>query len=151
MDVAFTTDIAVAPPKLWPWIVEPERMKQWMRGLESIEFEGAGGYRPGARARMVIKEGARLSSYDFEVTACEPARLLAITVRPPKNKGFEMTCRYELVPQAGALTRLDYSGEMRTERMLWRVVCFLFGWAMKLQAKSFMKTLKKLAEAPTTA
>lgn len=151
MNVSLTTAIAVAPAKLWPWIVEPERMKQWMRGLESVEPLDGGGQRVGSRSRMVIREGGRAASYDVEVTEHTPERLLAIVIRAAHWKGLEMTCRYELVPQAGALTRLDYACAARTERTLWKILGFLFGWLARLQVKTFMRTLKKLAEAPTAA
>jgi len=147
MNVAFPVDIAVAPAMLWPWIVEPERMKQWMRGLESVELVSGDGKSAGSRSRMVIKEGGRPASYDVELTEYEPERRLALVIRGARMKGVEIDCRYELVPQAGARTRLDYSCCCRTDRTLWKLMGFLFGWLAKLQAKGFMRTLKRLAEA----
>ena len=147
MNVAFPVDIAVAPAKLWPWIVEPERMKQWMRGLESVELVSGDGKSAGSRSRMVIREGGRPASYDVELTEYVPERRVALVIRGERMKGVEVDCRYELVPQGGARTRLDYSCGCRTDKTLWKVMGFLFGWCAKHQAKSFMKSLKRLAEA----
>ncbi len=146
MRMEFDTRIEAPPDRVWPWLVETERMQRWMAGLESVEPLTPGGPRVGARARMAIREGGRLATYESELLECAEPRLLALALTGAHWKGLSMRVRYELVKESGG-TRLRYACECVTDRTLYRVMFKLFGWFAKRQAKSFMQKLKSLAEA----
>jgi carbon monoxide dehydrogenase subunit G len=146
MKMEFATEIRCPPRELWPWLTEPERMKRWMKGLVSVEGPEPAATRAGSKGKLVIKEGGRVSTYDETITAWEPNRRVAISMTGAHCPGIEMRCDHRL-EDLGDATRLHYAFECRTSRTLFKVMGVVFGWFAKLQAKSFLKTLKRLAEA----
>lgn len=145
MKIQFATDIRCSPKNLWPWLTETERMKQWMKGLLSVEPSEPGPPRAGSTARMTIKEGGRAAVYDSKILSWEPERRLEIALSSPQWK-VGMRCEYRLEDLAGS-TRLHYGMGCDTSRTLYKILGALFGWVAKLQAKSFMKALKRCAES----
>jgi len=148
MAIQFSTEIRCPPRALWPWLTEPERMKKWMKGLISVANESGdpSQSRVGTRSKMVIKEGGRVATYDSTIVEWQPPRRIAITLGAPHWKGLEMYVDYTL-HDLGNATRLDYVCDAKTTRMLFKVMCAVFGIFAKLQAKSFIRSLKTQAEA----
>ena len=142
-----TVEIGRPPESVFPWIEEPERQKLWMKGLEENRLVDGGTTRAGARIKMRIKEGRRRSEYDGEITAYDRPRHLALRFWGGAfPKGVEMHVDYRLENLAGR-TRLHYVGWCELKGFWMR----LFGPLMKLfagiQLNSFLKKLKRLAEA----
>jgi uncharacterized protein YndB with AHSA1/START domain len=145
MNLAFSTDIRCPPKRLWPWLTEPERMKQWMKGLVRIEPDDPAAVRVGHTAKLVIKEGGRERTYDEKILEWTPNERILISIAGEHMKGMEMLCGYRLQDLGGS-TRLDYTLECRTTRTLFKILGAIFGVFAKMQARHFIKTLKKLAE-----
>jgi carbon monoxide dehydrogenase subunit G len=146
MNMAFETEIRTSPKRLWPWLTEPELMKQWMSGLQGFEMTSPGPLRAGSTAKLLIKEGGRVQTWDETILDWEPQRRVRISMTGAHCPGLEMVCDNRLEDLGGS-TRLHYAFECRTSRAFFKVMGFLFGFFAKLQAKGFMKRLKRLAEA----
>lgn len=78
MKVETSIEFACPPEAVWPWLVESERMKQWMKGLLEIRPLGAPAPRAGAEYELVIREGGRIEVYCERIVEFEPHRRLAI-------------------------------------------------------------------------
>ena len=150
MKMELWTEIRCRPADLWPWLTETERMKQWMKGLVSIEPNEPGPIRAGTTAKLTIKEGGRNSVYDEKILEWDPPRALRIAVTSPKMKSMEMECYHRLEEQLGS-TRLLFAYECRTTSVFFKLLGGIMGLFAKMQARSFMKKLKTLVETPGTA
>ena len=78
METTSTTIIDCSPEHLWPWIEEPDKQKQWMKGLLENVDTSDGPTRVGSTFRMTIQEGRRVTEYDGEVTNYDPYRHLGV-------------------------------------------------------------------------
>lgn len=146
MHMQHAVDIDRSPDDLWPWLTEPERVKQWMKGLLEITPVSEGEPRVGFQSRMKIKEGKRISDYDEEITQWDPPHALAVRITGgcmPSEMAMESAYT---VTASGSGSRLEVvtSGDLKGFWKLFAPVMKLFAGA---QQKSFFKTLKKLAEA----
>ena len=148
MKVEYTTEINCPPAKLWPWLEEPEKQKQWMKGLLENVPTSEGPTRVGSTFKMKIKEGGRVSEYDGEITGYEKNRHLAVKMWGPAMKGMVVFVDYKLHDVSGR-TRLDYVSTVDTSKAspFLKFLMPLFKLFGKMQLKGFMKTLKKLAES----
>jgi len=151
MDISFTKEFACPPARLWLFLDEPERLKQWLSGLEEMRHVKEESGRVGTTFVMKIKEGRKVSEYEGQVTAYETERHLGISFWggnfPP---GMVMHVDYRLA-DLGGRTRLDYVAKMTCSQPLpwWLRLLIplgkLFG---RFQLKAFMKRLQQLAERP---
>ncbi len=148
MSIEFTTEIRCPPKQLWPWLTEPERMKRWMKGLVSIEPVDSSPMRVGARAKMTIKEGRKEVVYDEQVLEWEPMRRVLVSLTAPHCRGVEIVTGNRL-EDLGNATRLHYTCEFRSTSTLFKLLGWLFSLFARMQAKSFLKSLKRLAEITT--
>lgn len=152
MRIEFTREFACTPERLFSFLEEPEKQKQWMKGL--LETQAVGDENPGvvgSKFRMKIKEGGKVADYDGVITAYDKPKQLAIDMTGPTfPAGAIMHVDYRLT-DLGGRTRLDYRAEMQCTKPLplWmRLLMPLFKVFGKFQLKSFMKTLQRLAEQP---
>ena len=148
METNYTVIIDCTPEQLWPWLEEPDKQKQWMKGLLENVPTTDGPTRVGLTFRMTIQEGRRVAEYDGEVTNYDPHRHLGIRFWGETLQGVEMAIDYRL-QNLGARTRLDYTAVADTTGagFLTRLMLPLFKLFSAIQLRSFMKTLKHLAEA----
>jgi hypothetical protein len=153
MRIATTTLFNCARERLWPFLVEPELQKQWMKGLLENVPTSEGPQRPGSTFRMKIQEGRKAADYRGEVLAHDPPAHLAIRFWGGCfPQGLVMRVDYRLSAQDGQ-TRLDYAAEPEAGRLglFLRLMMPLFQLFGKMQLRGFLKTLKRLAEAPAQA
>ena len=148
METTYTAIIDCSPEQLWPWIEEPDKQKQWMKGLLENVPTSDGPTRVGSTFRMTIQEGRRVAEYDGEITNYDPHRHLGVRFWGEALKGVEMAADYKL-QNLGTRTRLDYVATVDTSGagFFVRLMMPLFKLFSTMQLKSFMKTLKRLAEA----
>lgn len=77
MDVHGSVEIAAAPERVWPFLVEPEKVKRWYVTLEDFQYiDDRRG--PGARIHIVEHAGGPTLRVDFEATQWAENRLLAL-------------------------------------------------------------------------
>jgi carbon monoxide dehydrogenase subunit G len=145
MRMEITTEIACRPDALWPWIEEPERQMRWMKGLVSNELTSPPPSRKGSTFRMRIREGGRVGEYTGEVVRHERPKDLGVRIRGGCGREFEVNVDYHL-EDLGGKTRLDYRCQAEMKGF-WRVLGAIFGVFARMQAKGFLRSLKRLAEA----
>lgn len=151
MHVTLVTRIEVPPEALWPWLVEPERQKQWMHGVVSNERTEGDGKSVGSRFRMQIKEGGRVSDYEGTVVAYdEPRRLGVELVGGCGKTPMTMRATYVLTPEGGG-TRLAYEGGGELPGFFAKLMMVFFFWMPKAIVKRFLRSLKRVAEAEAEA
>jgi carbon monoxide dehydrogenase subunit G len=139
--------------RLWGHIEEPEKQKQWMKGLLSNESTSPGRDGVGSTFRMQIKEGRSVATYDGEVTTHDKPRRLEVRMWGGNFPGG-MAMRVDYVLTAvEAGTRLDYTCEMEGKRpgFFLRLMMPLFMIFGRMQLRGFLRTLKRLVETPAVA
>ncbi len=148
MQTVYSTLIDCTPEQLWPWLEEPDKQKQWMKGLLEKVSTSEEPTRVGSTFRMTIKEGRRVVEYEGEVTNYDLHHRLSIKFWGEMLRGVEIYVDYQL-QDLGDRTRLDYLSTADTSEagFFIKLMMPLYKIFGLVQLKSFMKTLKHLAEA----
>ena len=150
MAITYTTEFECPPAHLWTFLHEPEKQKLWMKGLVENNSTSEGPTKVGSTFHMKIKEGGKVADYNGEVTGYDPPRHLGIRIwGGGLPGGCKIHANYRLT-DLGGRTRLDYVCDMEMEKIgfFMRLMMPLFMLFGKMQLRGFMKTLKRLAEAP---
>jgi uncharacterized protein YndB with AHSA1/START domain len=151
MRVTYTNEFRCSANHLWRFLDEPELQKRWMKGVLDNQPTSEGPPGVGSTFRMKIQEGRKAADYDGKITAYDRPRHLAVDLSGGNfPAGMVVHVDYRLSEENGS-TSLDYVAEMTScSRMPWymRLLMPLGKVFMKLQLRSFMKTLKRLAESP---
>jgi uncharacterized protein YndB with AHSA1/START domain len=137
--------IVIARPasSIFPWLTQPEKLEQWIEGLDESMPLTAGGTRVGSRSRDVIIEGGQRYEMETEVTALEPNRLVANRIT---SAGFDVDGRYELAEQDGT-TRVTYTGVARYKMWLAKLMEPVVTPAAQKALEKNMAKLKSQVEA----
>ncbi len=98
-------EINKPPSDVSPWLLEPEKLKQWITGTTEMTQLFPGPVAVGTKFRDVVVMGSVTTVMKVEITALEPNRLLAAH---SDAELFSEEIRYELSGQNGK-TRLAYS------------------------------------------
>lgn len=98
-------EINKPPSDVFPWLLEPEKLKQWITGMTEMTQLTPGAVAVGTKSRDVVVMGSEATVMNVEITALEPNRLLAARIDADL---FSEDIRYELSGQNGK-TRLAYS------------------------------------------
>jgi carbon monoxide dehydrogenase subunit G len=122
-----TIDIARPPAAVFPYLTEPERLKQWVGGLAAFEAVDGETARLGARSRQVMVIRGREWKLDGELTALEADRLVEARM---VGKGFSARTRYALEPIKSG-TRLTATVESEFSLLVAR----LFGGLVSREAQ----------------
>ena len=70
-------EIAAPPDRVWPWLIDSERVKQWVGGLKAIEsLTPDKGLEAGARDRLLIEVSGQQHEIFSEITLVEPGRVV---------------------------------------------------------------------------
>lgn len=148
MQTIYAALIECTPGQLWPWLEEPDRQKQWMKGLLDHVRTSEKPLGVGSTFRLTIQEGRRAAVYEGEITNYDPHRRLSVKLWGEALRGVEVYTDYQL-QDLGGRTRLDYVSRTDasgagffTKRLL--PLFKVFGAA---SLRRFMKTLQHLAEA----
>lgn len=143
MDFVCDIEIGAAPDQIFPWLEEPERMGQWVHGLEHSEYlspiEALG---VGVRFRQRMREMGRSVTYEGEVLEREPPQVLVVALT---HRRFHMRIGYRLT-RKGTMTHLEYrlhlqpldSTVARMERAM--------GWMLERSARQQLVRLKGCVE-----
>ena len=146
------SEVVDAPPEaVWPWLVEPDRMKRWMKGLLEVERRSGDGAAAGACYRWRIQEGPRKTDYDVEIAACDAPRHVAWRIRAASGRGPAYAADHRLEPLEGGRTRATYGMEVEAGGLLLKVLAPLLDRFNRRQARSFLASLKRQAEAESGA
>ncbi len=143
----YSTLIDCTPEQLWPWLEEPDKQKQWMKGLLENVSTSEGPTRVGSTFRMTIQEGRRVAEYEGEITNYDLHHRLSVKMWGKALRGVEIYVDHQL-QDLGGRTRLDYisSADASGAGFFMKLMLRLYKIFGMAQLKRFMKTLKHLAE-----
>jgi uncharacterized protein YndB with AHSA1/START domain len=149
-EIRYTTEFAAPPAAVWPYLEEPDKIKQWMSGVLEDRPTSEGPLGVGSTFEMKIKEGARIGTYQGEITAYEPPRHMALSMSGGYGKKpMTMHVDYRLADLGGGRTRLDYRCEAEMPKgFLFKLMGPLFLLFGRSVVKKFMRNLRPLVEAP---
>jgi uncharacterized protein YndB with AHSA1/START domain len=145
-----TTSVVIhqKPEAIWPWLYQPEKVKQWVTWLVEIRDEGHGEPTPGAKGVWVMEDpnnGNQRMEITGVVKSVEPGRRLAITMSAPE--GFAGDNVYTLVPLPDGSTRLDTNSRYVFANSFARFMTPVICWQAKKKLVSDEDRLRALVEA----
>jgi uncharacterized protein YndB with AHSA1/START domain len=110
--VQVTTEINATPERLWPWLDEGDRAKQWVHGLTEVRRKSSSADPVGTTEVWVMRDD---SNKPLEVTGTcteyvKPSRL-SVHLSAPGSFDGDQT--YQLTDLGGGRTRLEMTGRFR--------------------------------------
>ena len=150
MRIARVVDIDAPVERVWPLIAEDRNIGLWMPDvLETTYPDGKPQGDPvGARFEQRIREGGRVGTYQGEVTAYAPQRLLGVRLQDQGNFATDVVYR---LSRQGAGTRLDYTCDVVLKSRLARIM-MVIGLPMTWHiVRRHVRNLKRVAEAGEAA
>ena len=139
-------EIAAPPEKIWPFLVEPEKILKWFTLLQKFEYTGEQRSGVGTTFYYEEKSGPRLMKFNFAVTEwVENERLAFIMTSGPLKKD-DQVWSIEATPLGSTFTLIE------DVEMPWgiigRVMEALFvGRMIGKHLEEMLANLKGLAEA----
>jgi uncharacterized protein YndB with AHSA1/START domain len=111
-------DIDRPPTQVFPWLIEPEKLKQWIAGFKETRQLTPGPVGVGTKSRDLVVLGSDTTVMNVEITALEPNKLLAARI---DSDGFTDDIRYQLTELNGK-TRLEYTALTRYKIWLAKIM-----------------------------
>ena len=93
-----TVTIAKLPDAVFPWLVEADKVPQWMTGLERYEPVEPGPLRVGSRIRQELVVSGQRLAFELEVTELAPPQKAVLRF---EGSGFKAANEYELAGADG--------------------------------------------------
>jgi len=146
MKVQGAIEITAPPQKIWPFLVEPDKILKWCITYQKFEYTGA--QRAGAGSTFYLEEkaGGPLMKLNFAVTEwLENQRLACKMTSGNFLKGYEQQMTLQAIPSG---SRFSFAEEIK---MPYGVIGAMMGFFAKSSSQSHLKEmmakLKSLAEA----
>jgi uncharacterized protein YndB with AHSA1/START domain len=133
--------ITAQPEQVFPFLVEPERLKQWMNGLKESKPLTEGGVRVGARSEEIVEEEGRRMVVLTEITHLEFNRTLVVKL---ENEIFDAVSTYELLAAIGG-TNVKHSLETSYKGMM-KLMAGMIGGMVQKKLEGDLHRLKAVAE-----
>jgi uncharacterized protein YndB with AHSA1/START domain len=145
MRVQRSIEIAAPPQKIWPCLVEPEKILKWCITLEKFEYTS--GQRSGMGTPFYFEEKAagRLMKLNFAVTEWVENEKLAFSMTAGNFvKGYEQRWTVEATPSGSRFTfmeqiRLPY-------RIIGKIIGLFARRGSEATVREMLAKLKRLAE-----
>jgi uncharacterized protein YndB with AHSA1/START domain len=93
-----TVTIAKPPETVFPWLIEDDKVPQWMSGLERYEPLDPGPLHPGSRIQQELTVSGHGLRWELEVTELDPPRRAVLRF---EGSGFRAANEYEVSEAAG--------------------------------------------------
>jgi uncharacterized protein YndB with AHSA1/START domain len=149
MKVQGSIDIAAPPGRVWPFLVEPERVLKWYTLLQKFEYTSEQHSRVGTTIYMEEK-AAVLMKLDFVMTEWVENRKLAFRMTAGNFvKGYEQTWVLEPTPSGSRFTLMEEV--TMPYGPLGRILGAFARSSSEGHVKELLAKLKALAEAATAA
>lgn len=145
MEIPLTIDIDRPPRQVWDYLVDHDKMRQWMTGLQAVEQLSVGPNGVGAEHRIIFEQRGKRVEMKVVNTVFEPPRRIAIDMSGSTMGKLVMHVDYVLV-DLGEKTRLKYVASCQLHGFQ-RLLTPLIKLAGAGQAKKFLHNLKRAAEA----
>jgi uncharacterized protein YndB with AHSA1/START domain len=131
------------PAQVFPWITEPDRLKQWIGGLVESTPLTDDGLEVGARSREVIAMGNERYEMETTIVDLEPPVRLVVEI---ESSGFKADARYDLVESGGG-TFFSYACISRYEHPMAKLMEPLVTRAAQQKIEGDLARLKELVES----
>ena len=93
-----TVTIGKAPDAVFPWLIEADKVPQWMSGMERYEPVEAGPLRVGSRIRQRMTVSGYALEFDLEVAELAPPGRAVLRF---EGSGFKAANEYTVTEVAG--------------------------------------------------
>jgi len=133
--------IGAPPERVFPFLVEPELLKQWMSGLKESRPLTEGGLRVGARSEELVEEDGRRMVVLTEVVCLDHNRALVVKL---ENEIFDAISSYEL-QAAGDATTLVHELETTYKGMM-KLMSAMIGGMVQKKLEGDLERLRSLVQ-----
>lgn len=146
MKVQGSIDIAVPPQKVWPFLVEPEKILKWCITYQKFEYTGEKRRGAGSTFYLEEKAGGPLLKANFAITDwVENQRFACKMTSGNFIKAYEQKMNLETTPSGSRFTfaedvKLPYG-------LVGSLIGFLGKSSSQAHLKEMLGKLKSLAEA----
>jgi len=145
MRVQRSIEIAAPPERIWPFLVEPEKILRWFTLLKKFEYTGEQRSGVGTPFYYEEKSGGRLMKLSYKVTEWVENERLAFTLTSGSLKKDEQVWFIETTPLGSRFT-LKEDVEM-TGGIIGKIMGALFaGRMIGKHLEEILANLKRLAE-----
>jgi carbon monoxide dehydrogenase subunit G len=93
-----TTTVARPPADVFPWLIEPDKVRQWMTGLEVYQPLDTGPITIGSRIRQELTVSGQHLKFELEVTRLEPPSAAELRF---EGSGFKAVNEYTVTSANG--------------------------------------------------
>jgi carbon monoxide dehydrogenase subunit G len=147
-----STEIQASPDRIWPWIQESGRLKQWVSWLVDVRdvsnsFDGVGAQ----RVWVMRDENNGGELMEIHVTCTDYAPPERVGVRTSTSGVFEGRQGYRLTDLGNGKTRLDADGQYQFQMWLARLMEPLITPQAEKKMRGDLAHLKELVEKNETA
>lgn len=133
--------IGAPPERVFPFMIEPELLKQWMNGLKESRPLTEGGLRVGARSEELVEEDGRRMVVLTEVVRLDHNRALVVKL---ENEIFDAVSSYELLA-AGDATALVHELETTYKGMM-KLMSAMIGGMVQKKLEGDLERLRSLVQ-----
>ncbi len=144
MELTYQQEILAPIDVVFSFLIDDEKMKLWMEGLEAIEYPKGKDLENPAGTEFVhsFKEGGHSQKYAGSITEYKAPTLIVVELH---NPAFQNKITYELTAM-NRKTQMDYHCEIEYASLISRIMGFLFSGSTNRILKTQMKSLKLLSE-----
>ena len=152
MKVVYQQEFAASREAIWPYLEEPDKIKQWMEGVVDDRQTSEGPVGVGSTFEMDIKEGRRVVTYQGKITAYEKHHLMGLEMVGGCGKTpMTMHVQYRLHDAGTGRTRIDYECTVEAKGFLMKLMAPLFKIMSRSMLKKFFRNLANLVESKPAA
>jgi uncharacterized protein YndB with AHSA1/START domain len=146
MKIQRSIEIDVPPEKIWPFLIEPEKIMKWFNLLQKFEYTGEQHSGVGTRFYYEEKSGGQLLKLHYVVTEWVENQKLAFGVTSGSLKKDDQVWSIETTPSGSRFTMFE-DLEMPMG-IIGKIIGALFGKSMiGKNIEKIIANLKGLAEA----
>jgi uncharacterized protein YndB with AHSA1/START domain len=138
-----SVEIEAAPEVVWDWLVEPDRLVQWVGGLRRFEPLGDGVPGPGMRSQQHLHLGGRDWVLASEIVRWDPPNELEAH---SEQKGFRIGQAYRLERIDGR-TQLECRVRTELKGLVGRLLEGVVSGRAQHKLEHDLDRLKRLAES----
>jgi uncharacterized protein YndB with AHSA1/START domain len=107
MKVQRSIEIAAPPEKIWPFLIEPEKILKWFNLLQKFEYTGDKHSGVGTTFYYEEKSGRQLMKLNYKVTECIENKKLAFGVTSGSLKKDDQVWSIEATPSGSKFTMFE--------------------------------------------
>ena len=147
MRIERSVEIAAPPEKVWPFLIEPERIMQWFTLLKKFEYTGEQRNGVGTPFYYEEKNGPMLMKLSYEVTEWVENERLAfrMTAGPASTRRDDQIWAIEATPSGSKFTCTE---ELEIPwGVIGRMLAALMASIVGKRIQEMLDNLKKVVEA----